>query len=203
MPDQEPVVSVRNIPQSQYESQQGMQSGGGIRGHLQRNWPIYAVGIGLLTIAVMIYLNYRNSGGISSSPTSTTDSGSTWGAQLDSDYQQMISNQNQTVGLLQQLLNQGKNSSGGGGTPTPPGPPTPGPNNPPQPPTPPTQAPSYYTVVSGDNLSHIADTHGFASWQSLYNFGNNTQTVMNTAKQHGITSNYQDWIYPGEQIQVK
>lgn len=109
----QPQVTVRNIPQESYNSNiaagASQPQSGGIKGHLQRNWPLYALGLGLATIVVMIWKS-------GSSNTASNIAGSTagtmglssdqlYGSQLDADYQQLMSMQNQQLGLLNTISN--------------------------------------------------------------------------------------------------
>lgn len=116
MSDPTPQVTVRNIPQDSYNANQasGMPggaplAGGGIKGHFQRNWPIYTVGLGALTILVIIYVNGQNNslnnnlGSTSGTMGNAPDQ--LWGSQLDADLQQLMTVQNQQIGLLQQMAN--------------------------------------------------------------------------------------------------
>lgn len=223
----EPKVSVHGIPQSQYEGSysegQPQQGSTGIFAEMKAH-PIWAVSIaiGIIAILIALYIWWSNNNGSASTssnidpntglPVGTTTPDNSWGSQLDADYQQMMSFQNQQIGLLQQLLQQGQSSTGNNttnntGTTT--GTSSTGTTsttstgtkstNPPKTPAP-TQ--NYYTVTGGDTLSSIAQKEGFGNWQSLYNYGTNAQTVQSTAKQHGYTSNYQNWIFPGEKLMV-
>lgn len=127
----EPKVSVHGIPKSQYDTgAQGAAPIGagqdkesqepGLKGNIKRNWPIYALVLGVITIIVIIMFSNNNS-----SDTSTTDPYGTgtgnsnpsdlYGSQLDSDYAQMINSTNETNALLQQLLS-GKATTGSSGS---------------------------------------------------------------------------------------
>ncbi len=126
--DATPQVTVRNIPQDSYNSNIASGTGGapiaggGIKGHLQRNWPMYTVGLGALTILVIIYMNGRNNslnnnlGSTSGTMGNAPDQ--LWGSQLDADLQQLMTVQNTQVGLLQQVLNGQTNPSNNPPAPT-------------------------------------------------------------------------------------
>ncbi|SRR5713101_1994120 len=111
----EPTVSVHGVPQSQYDSSmaQGGQSGGGIMNHFRQHGMLYLIGIGAATLLVMFLVWRRNqqntglgTGNANTTGTATTSSpDQLWGAQLDADYQQLISTLNTNTGLLQQILN--------------------------------------------------------------------------------------------------
>jgi hypothetical protein len=128
---EQPQVTVRGIPQNQYNSnvaastQDPAEAGpdeGGIKGHLKKNWPIYTVVLAIVTIIVMVWLNNRNQSssttGYDTSGYGTGNSSSSdlYGSQLDSDYQQMINENNITNALLQQLLNNSGTSKTKGGS---------------------------------------------------------------------------------------
>ena len=66
-------------------------------------------------------------------------------------------------------------------------------------PPPPPQRYQQYTVRSGDTLSKIAQQFGL-SWQAIYDV--NKSTVDSTARAHGKTSNWWNWIFPGETLQI-
>lgn len=135
MPEQsvkeQPQVTVRNIPQNQYEqnaaagTQDASGQQPGMEGHFKKHWVVYSLVIGAATLLVIVYMNSKSS---SSSNTSTgtgydtsgtTAAADTYGASLDSDYQQLIQQGNTTNSLLQQLLTGGTTtgtSSSGGST---------------------------------------------------------------------------------------
>lgn len=56
-----------------------------------------------------------------------------------------------------------------------------------------------YTVRGGDTLSSIAGRFG-TTWQQLYS--QNQQTIQSTAQQRGVQSNFQNFIYPGENLKI-
>lgn len=131
MPDPTPQVTVRNIPQDSYNSNAasgGMGAapiaGGGIKGHFQRNWPIYTIGLGALTILVIIYMNGRNNSVNNNLGSTSGTMGNApdqlWGSQLDADLQQLMTVQNQQIGLLQQMANGTTNPSNNPPAPNPP-----------------------------------------------------------------------------------
>lgn len=119
----------------------GASKGGVLSRIFEQHQGKWLIGLGAVTLIVMvIYLRKQNQQAVANvtgnSPTSGYGQGQTspdqmWGAQLDADYQQMISNQNTTNGLLQQIMNQFSNPSGNppGGTPQQP-PATPSPTTP-------------------------------------------------------------------------
>ncbi len=131
---EQPQVTVRGIPQNQYNENVAKNTqdpadtgqGGGIEAHFKKHWVLYTLGLGAVTILIILYVNNRNSN--AASGTSGTDvygygTGSTYpngspsdnyGSQLDADYQQMINQSNITNSLLQQLLNPSKTGSTGG-----------------------------------------------------------------------------------------
>jgi LysM repeat protein len=219
------TVSVHGIPKDQYDSGGAVPTtggapaptggGGGIIGNIKQHWPVWMVGLGLATIAVMVYISYsRNS---SSSTSGSAGIDPTTGLPFSSEMQQGLygsqidANQQQIISLLNGLQ-PGGGTGQGAPPPTPP---------PPAPPivTPPVKdpvtvfpnvhnpfisSPHTYTVRGGDTLFGIAQSEGFSNWQSLYNFGTNAQTVQSTAKAHGQfnPSDPGHWIYPGEQLQV-
>lgn len=224
----EPTVTVHGIPQSQYSPppQAGVApvggpvpAQGGFMGFFHTH-PVMSIVMGVGVIVVLIFAwNYFQSGSSSSSgqnsgidpatglPYSQEAGAFTGGAQYDANAQQAASYQNQIIALLQQLTNQTTNPP----PPTTPPVVTPPPTTPqpvqPQPPHPPYhpvvgQPIPLYSVRGGDTLSAIASKDGFANWQSLYNFNGNAAIIQATAKKHGVTSNYQNWIYPGEKIYV-
>lgn len=86
-------------------------------------------------------------------------------------------------------------------------PPTPSPQPPPPvghpggsgPPPPPPPRYAQYAVRPGDTLSKIAAQYG-QSWQTLYSVNQNT--IDSTARSHGKTDNFFNWIFPGETLQV-
>lgn len=139
----QPTVTVHGLPQDQYNQQMNAQAGGGgggIMGSFRQHWPIWTIGIGAATLLIMFMIWRKNQSSVSSATgndTGTMGTGNSspdqlWGSQLDADYQQMISNQNTTVGLLQQILNQMSNPSANPpGSPGPPGPPGPPGSTPP------------------------------------------------------------------------
>jgi hypothetical protein len=123
---EQPQVTVRNIPQNQYndnaaaatqEPGGGDQNQGGIEGHFKKHWVIYTLGIGAVTLLVIWwYSNNQSSStdtatGTGYDTSGTTAAADTYGASLDSDYQQLIQQGNTTNSLLQQLLNGGTTSS--------------------------------------------------------------------------------------------
>lgn len=60
-----------------------------------------------------------------------------------------------------------------------------------------------YTVKSGDNLIGIASKQfGLPATEAgadkVYDYDGNKTTIQSNAKKHGITSDFQHWIYPGE-----
>ena len=134
-PNREPKVSVYGIPQSQFSQSQlpGAQpQGGGIEGHFRQHWAIWLVGIGLATLALLWWINHNNSSSLANAAqdsqygygTGNSSPDQLWGSQLDADYQQMMSNQNNEIGLLQQLVNKSASPSTSpppAPTPTPPG----------------------------------------------------------------------------------
>jgi hypothetical protein len=107
----------------------GGQQYTGIAGHFRRHWVMYSLGLAAAGVFVA-YLAYRNSQNNSYAVTagnsatgqvgtpSTIDS--SWGSQLDADYQQLTSVETTNTGLLQSILN-----GITGGTTTPPSSPTP------------------------------------------------------------------------------
>ena len=130
---EQPQVTVRGIPQNQYNDNvaKGTQDpaddsaqGGGLEAHFKKHWVLYTLGIGAITILIILYVNNKNS----STSTTGTDAygygtGNTYpngsasdqyGSQLDADYQQLINQENITNSLLQQLLNPAKTGTGGG-----------------------------------------------------------------------------------------
>lgn len=118
----EPTVSVHGVPQSQYNAQPGAPGagtmgggGGGIAQHFKQHWIAYSLGIGAAGLVIM-FLIYRqnsaastaatvtgNSASGSTTPPATIDS--SWGSQLDADYQQLTSVETTNTGLLQSILN--------------------------------------------------------------------------------------------------
>ena len=60
--------------------------------------------------------------------------------------------------------------------------------------------PATYTVVSGDNLSKIAAKFK-TTWKKLYEL--NKEMIDRDAKAHGVKSNFQDYIYPGQVLKLK
>src|SRR5438309_1250319 len=137
--NREPTVSVHGVPKSQYDSGQavgtpGPGGGSGPTGIIQdiKAHPVWAVsiGIGVIAIAIMVYFWFQGRSSNTSSlidPTTgqpySLENGNNpqamYGSQLDADYQQLISEQNQILGILQQIQ-QGQTGSG-----------TPPPNHPP------------------------------------------------------------------------
>lgn len=135
----EPTVSVHGVPQSQYNP--AVSGGGspaspaqGLGARFQQHPILWSVGIGVaILIIYVIYKNNQNANATGVSSTTGTGSPSSpdqmWGSQLDADYQQVISTQNTSNGLLQQILNQLQNPSNNPPSTwyPPPGPPTPTP----------------------------------------------------------------------------
>lgn len=132
---QEPQVTVRNIPQSSYNSAASqtqpaaIQGQGGILGNIRQHWAVWTVGIAAASLLIMFMIYRRNSTAASTPISSGIGTGNSspdqlWGAQLDADYQQLASMQNTNTGILQQILNTLQNPSSnppsGGGTPPPP-----------------------------------------------------------------------------------
>jgi hypothetical protein len=120
--NKEPKVSVSGIPQSQYNQSSGVSppgQGGGIAGNIKQHWPVYTVVLAIITIIVIIWVNNNNNSAANTaltgtgSATSGTYPDQVYGSQLDADYQQMMSLQNQTNSLLQNLVNGNTNSGGG------------------------------------------------------------------------------------------
>lgn len=117
MPNQsisEPTVSVHGVPQSQYNpAVVGGPSPGspvqGIGARFNQHPIIWSIGIGVaILIVYVIYKNNQsaNATGISSTTGTGTPSSpdQMWGSQLEADNQQIMSFQNNTNGLLQQIL---------------------------------------------------------------------------------------------------
>lgn len=172
----EPTVSVHGVPKSQYDASapiggppSGPMIGGGSSiGQDIRAHPIWAVsiGIGVVAILIMVYLYFANNNNSSSNQTASTidpltgipysqETGNTpygtTSSQLDADYQQMMSYQNEMIGLLQQIQT-GQTGSGG--------------NNPPPPPT---TNPEYGTVRSGTSKGFDASHSGVPIWSNITN----------------------------------
>ena len=59
--------------------------------------------------------------------------------------------------------------------------------------------PATYTVVPGDNLSKIAAKFK-TTWKKLYEL--NKDMIDRDAKAHGVKSNFQDYIYPGQVLTI-
>lgn len=201
-------------------------TGGAKQGLLSRifenNQGKWLIGLGAATLIVMIMYARRQS-----SQSTATDTGSVasttptppdqmFGSQLETDYQQMIANQNTTTGLLQAISNQLSNTS-----PTPPAPtPTPNPITNKLPTGPffthnPTSTWMFDMVSPGDTLESIAlhagykDVPGMAAWQQLYQGGpggtiggGNAYIISSVAKAHGIKGSFENSLYPGEKIYV-
>lgn len=149
----EPTVSIHGVPKSQYESGQAMPTpdtsvpdteptgGGGIGDHFRRHWVAYSLGLAAAGV-VVAYLAYRNnqnnSYAVTTGNSATGQVGtpqtidSSWGSQLDADYQQLTSVETTNTGLLQSILN----GITGGTTTTPAGPTSPGTGPAPSPRTP-------------------------------------------------------------------
>ena len=129
--------------------EQGGQQYSGIAGHFRRHWVMYSLGLAAAGV-VVAYLAYRNSQNNSYAVTTGNSStgqvgtpqtiDSSWGSQLDADYQQLTSVETTNTGLLQSILN------GITGTPTS----TPKPTPPPG--TSPSASP--YTPVMGSTPIH-------------------------------------------------
>lgn len=60
--------------------------------------------------------------------------------------------------------------------------------------------PATYTVVPGDNLSKIAAKFK-TTWKKLYE--HNKDMIDRDAKAHGVKSNFQDYIYPGQVLKLR
>ena len=60
--------------------------------------------------------------------------------------------------------------------------------------------PDTYTVVSGDNLSSIAKKFN-TTWQKLYKL--NKEMIDIDAKEHGVKSHFENYIYPGQVLKLK
>jgi LysM repeat protein len=60
--------------------------------------------------------------------------------------------------------------------------------------------PATYTVVPGDNLSKIAAKFK-TTWKKLYEL--NKDMIDRDAKAHGVKSNFQDYIYPGQVLKLR
>jgi hypothetical protein len=127
---EQPQVTVRGIPQNKYnenvaaQSQQpGDDQQGGIEGHFKKHWVIYTLVIGAATLLAIIWFSNNQSNasntatGTGYDTSGTSAAADTYGASLDSDYQQLIQQGNTTNSLLQQLLN-GTPSGGTTGTGT-------------------------------------------------------------------------------------
>lgn len=110
----EPKVSVHGIPQSKYDQNTGVQSGDGaapgVGGWFKQHWKLVGIGVIAVVLAVIVYSRYNanssTSGASSASPSTggTTDPNSLWGSQLESDYQQLGSQQAIGNSLLQQII---------------------------------------------------------------------------------------------------
>lgn len=203
----EPQVTVKGIPQSQYNANPPVApSGGGIGGWIKMH-PIMAIagGLGLVVVLILVYQYFKNNSSSASSgidpntgiPYAQEQQGIGYnGAQNESDMQQLMAFQNEEIGLLQQIANQQSGNSNNNNN-----------NN----------NATTYTITAADltggigphhnPLEAIAQKEGFASWQDLYNFGTNAQTIQATAKSHNVnpTKGYGGWhryLYVGEQIQI-
>ena len=62
------------------------------------------------------------------------------------------------------------------------------------------EIPATYTVVEGDNLSKIASKFS-TTWQKLYQL--NKTMIDKDAKAHGVTANFENFIYPGQVLKLK
>jgi hypothetical protein len=126
----QPQVTVRNIPQEDYNQNPASGAMGGeptepgIKGHLKKYGMIYLIAIGVITVIVIIMFRQNGGAGAAGSTsgsdpygygTGNSSPSDLYGSQLDSDYQQMINQENQTNALLQQLLNQPTTKKTGGG----------------------------------------------------------------------------------------
>src|SRR5258708_35161781 len=62
----------------------------------------------------------------------------------------------------------------------------------------------WYDILPGDTLEGIALSHGYVdtpdatAWQQILSVGGNSQAITADAKQHGQTSDYQNYLFPGE-----
>ena len=59
--------------------------------------------------------------------------------------------------------------------------------------------PETYTVVEGDTLPKIAAKFG-TTWQELYEL--NKEMIDRDAKAHGVTANFENYIYPGQKLKL-
>ena len=62
------------------------------------------------------------------------------------------------------------------------------------------EIPATYKVVEGDNLSKIAAKFG-TTWQKLYQL--NKDMIDRDAKAHGVTANFENYIYPDQVLKLK
>lgn len=182
--NKEPKVSVSGIPQSQYQQSLGADpaagpaQGGGIVGNIKRHWPEYTVILAIITIIVIVWVNNNNANSTSTVGNGSTSSDGTGtlpdqSSELDTDFQEMMSLQNQSNAFLQTLVN---NST-----------------NPAQ--KLPTTSPAYNMPTHGvltsvtdktTTLANLAKRAGFSGGASaVYNYGNNAEIFAN----EGITPN--------------
>ena len=65
--------------------------------------------------------------------------------------------------------------------------------------------PATHTVKTGENLSLIVKNYGLSkcgyTWTYLYNL--NEDTIIAEAKKHGVTANFENYIYPGQILKLK
>lgn len=130
----EPQVTVRNIPQSDYNDKYVPPSSGGAVGGFRQHKALYLIGgiAGIFGLYLLWHWWSNQSNNASASLAGTgvgtgTAPDQLWGSQLDADYQQLTQSMDTNSGLLQQILNKmnnPSNSPGNGGTgvtPTTPG----------------------------------------------------------------------------------
>lgn len=119
----EPTVSVHGVPQSQYNATPSTYGSGGAGGWLKGHWLWIVGGLGAVFVVYYFFLKNNNSNAYNAAidpntgmPVGATSPDQLWGSQLDADMQQMMSFQNQMIGILQQQ--QGTPTSGTGTTTT-------------------------------------------------------------------------------------
>jgi hypothetical protein len=114
-PMNQPITDTSGVSNASGDVEQGGQQYSGIAGHFRRHWVMYSLGLAAAGVFVA-YLAYRRSNSANTYAVTTGNSStgqvgtpstidSSWGSQLDADYQQLTSVETTNTGLLQSILN--------------------------------------------------------------------------------------------------